>query len=127
MSARVGGEVVDISPGFIDGGLLQQNESILTIDPVDYELALVQSRSALEKARFDHKIELGRQDVAKREWELLKPEGEVSDLEKELALRRPHLKASEAALLAAESTLKKAELDLERTRIRSPLKTPSWR
>jgi RND family efflux transporter MFP subunit len=120
LRARVGGEVVNMSPGFIDGGLLQQNESILTIDPVDYELALAQSRSALEKARFDYKIELGRQDVAKREWELLKPEGEVSELETELALRTPHLKASEAALLAAEASLKKAELDLERTQISSP-------
>jgi RND family efflux transporter MFP subunit len=118
--ARVTGEVVQIADGFIDGGLLAENEAILKIDPVDFELALVQSASALEKARFDYKIELGRQDVAKREWELLKPEGEVSELEMELALRIPHLKASKAALQAAEANLKKAELNLARTEIKTP-------
>jgi len=120
LRARVSGEVIAIDPGFIDGGLIAQDAGILKIDPIDYELALAQSQSALEKARFDYKIELGRQDVAKREWELLKPEGEVSELEMELALRTPHLKASKAALQAAEANLKKAELNLERTEVSSP-------
>jgi RND family efflux transporter MFP subunit len=118
--SRVSGEVVKMADGFIDGGLLEKDEAILTIDPVDYELALAQSVSALEKARFEYKLELGRQDVAEREWELLKPEGKISELEMELALRTPHLRASKAALEAAEAGLKKAELDLERTKIRSP-------
>ena len=120
LRARVSGEVIGMAPGFIDGGLIAEDEAMLTIDPIDYKLALAQSESALEKARFDYKIELGRQDVAKREWELLKPEGEVSDLEKELALRTPHLSASKAALQAAEANLAKARLDLERTRIKAP-------
>jgi len=120
LRSRVSGEVVGMAPGFIDGGLLTEGEAMLTIDPIDYELALAQSESALEKARFDYKIELGRQDVAKREWELLKPEGEVSELETELALRAPHLTASKAALQAAEANLAKARLDLERTRITAP-------
>ena len=120
LRARVSGEVVSLSPDFIDGGLVAEGEQLLTIDPVDYELALTQSLSALEKARFDYKIEQGRQDVAKREWELLKPEDEVSELEMELALRTPHLKASKAALLAAEANLKKAQINLERTKISTP-------
>lgn len=120
LRARVSGEVVSLSPDFIDGGLIAEGEQLLTIDPVDYELALIQSLSALEKARFDYKIEQGRQDVAKREWELLKPEDEVSELEMELALRTPHLKASKAALLAAEANLKKAQINLERTKISTP-------
>jgi RND family efflux transporter MFP subunit len=120
LRSRVSGEVIGMAPGFIDGGLLTEGEAMLTIDPVDYELALAQSESALEKARFDYKIELGRQDVAKREWELLKPEGEVSELETELALRTPHLTASKAALQAAEANLAKARLDLQRTRINAP-------
>lgn len=120
LRSRVSGEVVGMAPGFIDGGLLSAGEAMLTIDPIDYQLALAQSESALEKARFDYKIELGRQDVAQREWELLKPEGEVSELEKELALRTPHLSASKAALQAAEANLEKARLNLERTRIKAP-------
>jgi multidrug efflux pump subunit AcrA (membrane-fusion protein) len=119
LRARVSGEVVSMSPDFIEGGLLPRDADILNIDPVDYELALAAARSALETARFNYKIELGRQDVARREWELLKTD-DASDLEKELALRTPHLAASKASLEAAEASLKKAEIDLSRTKIRTP-------
>ena len=120
LRARVSGEVTALASGFVDGGLIAEGEAMLTLDPVDYELALAQSESALEKARFDYKLELGRQDVARREWELLKPEGDVSELEQELALRTPHLAASKAALQAAEANMEKARLDLARTRIKAP-------
>jgi RND family efflux transporter MFP subunit len=120
LRARVSGEVVSISDDFIDGGLVKGGEALLTIDPADYELAVVQAQSALEKARFDYQLELGRQDVARREWALLKPEGTVSELEEELALRRPHLRASKAAVEAAEAHLQRATLDMERTVIQAP-------
>ena len=120
LRARVGGEVVKTAPEFLEGGLFSRGTHILTLDPTDYELALAQAQSALETARFNYKLELGRQDVAKREWELINSGEEASDAEKELALRIPHLAASKAALQAAESMLAKAELDLTRTEIRAP-------
>jgi RND family efflux transporter MFP subunit len=119
MRARVNGEVIAIAPSFIDGGLLKKGEEAVRIDPVDYELALATAKSALETARFNYKLELGRQDVAKREWELLKTDN-ATEQEKELALRIPHLAASKAALEAAEANLLNAELDLQRTTIRAP-------
>lgn len=119
LRARVNGEIVAMSPDFIEGGLLEKDADILHIDPVDYKLALAAAQSALETARFNYKIELGRQDVARREWELLKTD-DATELEKELALRKPHLTASKASLEAAEASLRKAEIDLARTRIRAP-------
>jgi RND family efflux transporter MFP subunit len=119
LRARVGGEIVAIAPDFIDGGRLDEGTQAVRIDPVDYKLALADAESRLEKARFDYKLELGRQDVAKREWELLKSD-DASEMEKELALRIPHLAASKAALEAAESSLEKARLNLERTRVHVP-------
>jgi RND family efflux transporter MFP subunit len=119
LRARVGGEIVSTAPEFVEGGLFKKGEPILSIDPVDFELALIRARSALETARFNYKLELGRQDVAQREWELLKS-NDATDMEKELALRIPHIAASKAALEAAEASVKKAELDLERTQIHSP-------
>lgn len=119
LRARVSGEIVAMAPEFIDGGHLEQGTEILCIDPVDYELALADAQAQLEQARFNYKLELGRQDVARREWELLKT-GDASELEKELALRIPHLAASKAALEAAESALEKAKLNLARTRIHAP-------
>lgn len=119
LQARVAGEVVSMAPNFIDGGLLKKGEEILQIDPVDYELALTDAESKLENAKFAYKTELGRQEVAKHEWNLLKTE-DATDLEKELALRKPHLAADKAALQAAEAALEKAKINLERTNIRAP-------
>ena len=119
LRARVSGEIVEMSPDFIDGGRLDKGSVAVWIDPVDYELALSDAEATLEKARFDYKLELGRQGVAKREWELLKT-SDASELEKELALRFPHLAASKAALEAAESSLEKARLNLARTQVRIP-------
>ena len=117
--AQVSGEVVSMHPEFIEGGTLEKGTEILQIEPVDYELALASAQSALKQAEFNHKMELGRQDVAKREWELLKT-ADATDLEKELALRIPHLAASEAALQAAKSSLEKAQLNLSRTSVKAP-------
>jgi len=119
LNARVSGEIVAMAPGFIDGGLLKKDEGILKIDPVDYQLALASAESQLETARFNHKLELGRQDVAAREWELLKTDN-ATEQEKELALRIPHLASSKAALKAAEASLERAKLNLERTQIHAP-------
>ena len=78
--SRVGGEVVSMSPDFIEGGLLKKGSEVVKIDPADYQLALSTAQSVLETARFNHKLELGRQDVAQREWELLKTD-DASELE----------------------------------------------
>lgn len=119
LQARVAGEVVSMAPNFIDGGRLKKGEAVLRIDPVDYELALADAESKLEQARFAYKTELGRQEVAKHEWELFKTD-DATELEQELALRKPHLAADKAALNAAEAALRKAQINLERTHIRAP-------
>ncbi|MEE9367918.1 MAG: efflux RND transporter periplasmic adaptor subunit [Pontiella sp.] len=119
LQSRVSGEIISRSPNFIDGGFLNKGKEILTIDPIDYELALADAEYKLENARFAYMQELGRQDVAKREWELLKS-ADATELEKKLSLRKPHLKAQKAELKAAEASLKKAEINLERTKLRAP-------
>ncbi len=119
LRARISGEIISISADFVDGGLLEKGAAILKIDPIDYELALAAARSQLATAQFNHKMELGRHDVAQCEWDQLKIDN-ATEQEKELALRTPHLAASQASLHAAEALLKKAQLDLSRTQLRSP-------
>lgn len=119
LSAQVGGEIISISPNFIDGGLLEKGAKVLQIDPIDYELALAAAESQLATAQFNHKMEIGRHDVAQSEWELLKTEDATAQ-EMELALRTPHLASSKASLQAAEAAMKKAQLDLSRTQVRTP-------
>ena len=120
LKSRVSGEIVEIHPEFTEGGFLKKNTKVLQIDPLDYELALARKRSSVADAEYALKLELGHQAVAKREWELLNEGKPAQDMEKELALRQPHLNKSRANLTAAEAELKAAMLDLERTQIRAP-------
>jgi RND family efflux transporter MFP subunit len=120
LKSRVSGEIIDIHPEFIEGGFLKVGTKILQIDRVDYELALIQKEKALADAIYEYKLELGRQEVARREWELLGLGKDASAREIELALRKPHLEKAQAAITAAEAEVKKAQLDLSRTQITTP-------
>jgi RND family efflux transporter MFP subunit len=120
LKSRVSGEIIEIHPEFTEGGFLKKGMRIIQIDPKDYELALARKKSAVTDAEYALKLELGHQAVAKREWDLLNQGKPAQDMEKELALRQPHLDKVRADLVAAEADLKAAMLDLERTRILSP-------
>ncbi len=120
LRARVGGEIIEVAPEFIDGGFFDQGELILKIDPVDYQLALEQKKAALAEAEFQLKLEEGQRDIAAREWEILGSDAEADDTDRELALRVPHLKYRTAKLEATKAELEKARLDLARTQIRAP-------
>ena len=120
LKSRVSGEIVEIHPEFTEGGFLKKDMRIIQIDPQDYELALVRKRSTVTDAEYALKLELGHQAVAKREWELLNQGKAALDMEKELALRQPHLDKVRADLSAAEAELKAAMLDFDRTHITVP-------
>jgi len=63
---------------------------------------------------------LGRQDVARREWNLLYGDKNVDQVESELALRKPHLEKAQVDVEGARAELEQAEINLARTRITSP-------
>lgn len=160
VSARVSGEIVDIHPDLMPGGILSRGEVLARIDPRDYRLALAGAEATTEQARllaeqkkllirqYDSnvkaaekalKIELGKQAVARREYEML--DETLAENERELILRIPHREAAEAALEAAraaraeaklaqknataaheqaKSNLESARLNLERTSVTAP-------
>lgn len=120
LKSRVTGEVIDIHPEFTEGGFFKKDMKVLQIDPLDYELALARQQSVVADAEYSLKLELGHQAVAKREWELLNGNNPAQDMEKELALRKPHLDKARAELAAAQAELKTAMLNLDRTRIMAP-------
>ena len=47
------GRVLEISPSLVSGGFFQQDEVLLRIDPLDYEVALEQARAGLARATSD--------------------------------------------------------------------------
>ncbi len=115
---RVGGEVVGISERFLPGGVMAAGDTVLSIDPADYELALQQRESALAQARAAYDIELGQQDVAREEFEML---GEsIAPEDRALVLRAPQLEQAAANLESARAAVEQARLNLERTRVAAP-------
>jgi len=91
---------------------------LVRLDPSDYENVLAQRRSALSQAQADLNIELGRQTVARRDFELLGDSLAPDD--RSLVLREPQLDAARSRVESARAAVQQAELDLERTVIRSP-------
>lgn len=120
VQAEVSGRVIEQSSDLDAGGLLEEGQVMLKVDPRNYLMVVDQEKAAVKKAEFELLSEKGRQVIAKREWELLGSETPISEISEELALRKPHLREKEAALTAAQSRLEKAILDLRRTVLRAP-------
>lgn len=118
LSPRVSGQIVSISRSFTPGGFVERGALLLEIDPTDYEAALLERQSELRQATADLEMELGRQELARQDYEEL--EGSISSEYKTLVLRKPQLDTARARVEAAQAAVRRAELDLERTRIRAP-------
>jgi RND family efflux transporter MFP subunit len=117
---QVTGQVVWQSDAIIEGGFVKEGDALIRIDPNDYELALAETRADLEQARFEREVESGRQVIAQREWNELRPELDMAEVNRSLVLREPHLRRAEAMLEKARNDIDKAELQLARTVLTAP-------
>jgi RND family efflux transporter MFP subunit len=115
---QVTGQIVDISPDFVPGGIVRAGQKLIEIDHRDYDILVKQRKSDVAKALRDLKVEEGNQAIAKQEYELL---GEIiSEEDRELVLREPQLASIKAAQESAQAALDKARLDLARCDILAP-------
>ena len=120
LKSRVAGEVIWIHPEFVEGGIVKKDQTLVKIDPAEYELALIRTKAVLQSAMLALRTEEGRQEIARSEWAILGLEENSTELDRELALRQPQLAANRANLEAARAEIKQAELNLERTVIKAP-------
>ncbi|MEE8328413.1 MAG: HlyD family efflux transporter periplasmic adaptor subunit [Thermodesulfovibrionia bacterium] len=120
LQSEVEGRIIGQNPELIPGGLINKDDVVIQIDPVDYELRIKEYMAEMEEAMFELELEQGRQVIASREWELLERDIKTSESGKSLALREPHLRLVKAKVEKARSRLAAAELAKERTTIRSP-------
>lgn len=118
LAPQVGGRIVDLHPEFIPGGFVEAGEVILQIEKDDYENMLSTRKSELIEAETELAIEMGRQQVAQRDFELLGQR--LPDGENTLVLREPQLAAAKTRIDAAKAAYEQAELDLKRTAVISP-------
>lgn len=118
LSPRVSGQVVELSPSFVPGGMVREGELLLRIDPADFVNALSVSESELQQAEASLKIEEGRQSLARKELALL--EDTIDETNRALVLREPQIESIRAQVSAAEASVERANLDLERTSVKAP-------
>ena len=120
LKSRVSGQVQSVHPEFEAGGMVVRGQRLIKIDPQDYQLALARKESQVINSQYELKVELGFQDVARREWSLLKKGTPADAADEELALRKPHLAKARSDLTAAKAELEQAKLNLSRTDIKAP-------
>jgi len=118
LSPRVSGEIISRSESFTPGAFVKKGEKLLQIDPSDYENALELKKSDLRQAVADLKIEMGRQNIAEKDYQLL--DKTLSEEQEALILRKPQLNAARSRVEAARAAVKQAKLDLDRTTIKAP-------
>ena len=112
---EISGRVTSVAPSFAEGGFFEAGDVLVTIDPFDYQQAVISARSQLAQSRLRLAQEEAEAEVARREWQAL-GRGDP----RELTLREPQLDDARAAVAAAEANLLRAQRDLERAEITAP-------
>lgn len=111
--ARVTGFVMSVD--FKDGAIVKTGDLLYTIDPRQYEAAAEQAQGQLDDAKA--KIVLGQRELDRAE-SLVKTQAVAESI---VDQRRQQLQAAQAAALQADGALKRAQLDVEYTKVRAPL------
>ena len=117
---QVSGKIIEVAPVLAPGGLFTNGQTMLQIDPVDYQLTIAQRESDVARAEKDYYVEMGEQKMGKYYWQLIQETGDTNALQRQLTLREPQLRSMQAAIDAAKAALEDAKLDLERTHIDAP-------
>ncbi len=112
---EISGRVISISPSFAEGGFFEEGDTLLEIDPFDYQQAVIAARSQLAQSRLRLAQEEAEAEIAQREWDEI-GEGDP----RALTLREPQLEDARAGVAAAEANLVRAERDLDRAEVRAP-------
>jgi RND family efflux transporter MFP subunit len=115
---QVNGRVERVSEKFVQGGRFRQGEMFFAVEDVDYRLALAKAKAVLAKSRLQLTIERTKGSVARQDFENISRETAIEP--NPLILREPQLEEAEAALHAAEASVRQAEINLERTVSRAP-------
>lgn len=103
------------SDDFVSGGSFKSGDLLITIDNLTYLNVLIQVKASLAQARELLALEQGRSRQARNQWQDL-GDSNANDL----FLRKPQLASAKAGLKSAESSVKIAQMNLERTRVKAP-------
>ena len=116
LRAQVAGRVLSVSSALRGGGTFRAGQTLLTIDPADFELGLRSKRALLQQQEARLRWRVLRAEEKREEFRRENPGKPVPPLvnnETEIARYRARVDAAGAAV-------EKAELDLARTRYSLP-------
>ena len=110
---RVQGELT--SWDFVEGGLVEKGQVLFRIEKAAYEIAVEQSKASVARAKARLKNALAELKRARS----LRRQNAVSEADLDAAIANEA--SAQAELMAEQARLKKAQLDLSYTDIRSPI------
>ncbi len=114
--SQVSGVITHVNPIFKDGGFFNRGDVLIEMDDRDYQAAAKVAQAELLQAALALEEEQARATQAKIDWTRL-GDGKAAPA---LVLRKPQLAAADAKRYSAQANYEKAQLDLERTKIRAP-------
>ncbi|MCK5563965.1 MAG: efflux RND transporter periplasmic adaptor subunit [Planctomycetes bacterium] len=114
---QVSGKIVACHPDFVNGGFFSAGQSLVKIDPIDYELAVENAEAAVARSEVLVEREQSEGAIAAAEWAQLNEGQKPSS---SLVLREPQIRQAKAELKAATAQLEKAKLNLKRTDVSVP-------
>ena len=112
--SEISGRIVSVADSMVSGGFFRRGDVLVMIDRVDYELALEQARARLSSATSE--LAQARRALARQERLTATDAGSESNRDE--AENRQLL--AEASFRDATAQEKRAERDLERTRVIAP-------
>ena len=116
---EISGRVIMVGTEIETGAEVREGQLLCQLDDRDLKIALQKEQANVAQQELLYLEELGRNALAKKEWESLGLEN-TNELEQQLAWRVPHLKKAKESLEAAKAVLTLAQLNLQRTEVLAP-------
>ena len=104
-----------VSEKMEEGSSFNLGDTLIRLDPRDYELALITADANVLNAEVNLEREKAESDLASKEWERVGGGTGTA-----LALRKPQLAQAKATLEAARANLERANRDLDRATFIAP-------
>jgi RND family efflux transporter MFP subunit len=123
LTPQVTGIVRKVSDRLTVGSLVKKGDLLLSIEATDYQVTVQEAQARVDIAQQEVKLEKGRAQVAKKEWEIMRKRSKKRKIEAEAkarALREPQTAIAQAQLRVAKAALKRARINLGRTKIKAP-------
>lgn len=116
-TTEVSGRIETVSPEFESGQVVKKGTILTTMNATSYQQALTQAQVYVAQAELNLLEEQRQGEQAKYEW---LHSGLKGNPDSPLVLRTPQLTQVKAALKNAKQEFKKAQQDLDKTRIKAP-------